>query len=74
MVVISLLNHALASKIKGLYNDEDKVFVLNSKTFGENVFDSESVWLIEFYNSWCGHCIHFAPTYKEFAAEKTGMI
>ena len=33
----------------------------------------ETSWLIEFYSSWCGHCIHFAPTWKELAEEVAGV-
>ena len=24
---------------------------------------------VEFYSSWCGHCIHFAPTFKSLAED-----
>ncbi|KAK3088144.1 hypothetical protein FSP39_015352 [Pinctada imbricata] len=56
----------------GLYSDSDDVFILTSDNFYENVLKSEKIWNIEFYNSWCGHCIHFAPTYKELATDTKG--
>uniref|UniRef100_A0A8D9EMZ1 Sulfhydryl oxidase n=1 Tax=Cacopsylla melanoneura TaxID=428564 RepID=A0A8D9EMZ1_9HEMI len=59
--------HAISSG-QGLYEDSDKVFVLGSQNFEENVLGSSSAWLVEFYNSWCGHCIQFAPTWKDFGA------
>ena len=30
-------------------------------------------WLIQFYSSWCGHCQHFAPTFKEFGIRAQGF-
>jgi thiol-disulfide isomerase/thioredoxin len=36
------------------------------------VVGSEKAWLVEFYSSWCGHCISFAPTFKLFAADVYG--
>lgn len=33
---------------------------------------SQSSWIVEFYSSWCGHCHHFAPTWKEVASRIKG--
>ena len=30
-------------------------------------------WLVEFYSSWCGHCQHFAPTWKKLAEDVAGI-
>jgi thiol oxidase len=29
-------------------------------------------WLVEFYSSWCGHCQHFASTWKTLAEDVAG--
>lgn len=44
----------------------------DSRCFSGNQLDiyltnSETVWIVEFYSSWCGHCHHFAPTWKRMA-------
>jgi len=52
-----------------LYNQDDKILILNNTNFQSNICSSSKAWVVEFYSSWCGHCIHFAPTYKEFAAD-----
>ena len=60
---------------EGLYNKlVDDVVSLSNDTFKSEVMDAEPAkfWLVEFYNSWCGHCINFAPTYKKIASDFKG--
>lgn len=52
---------------QGLYNSSDSVVVLNSTSFKRIVHGSEHGCLVEFYNSWCGFCQRFAPTWKALA-------
>jgi len=54
---------------QGLYKDEDLVQILNQDNFHSTLKDEKEFWLVEFYASWCGHCVHFAPTIKNFAQE-----
>ncbi|XP_067662118.1 sulfhydryl oxidase 2-like [Haliotis asinina] len=60
------------TKKDGLYSHFDDVIILNNKNFYDQFLDKENAWLIEFYNSWCGHCINFAPTWKKFATYAKG--
>lgn len=53
----------------GLYSLSDKVALLNVDNFNINVYNSKTAWVVQFYNSWCGHCIKFAPVWKELAAD-----
>jgi len=55
-----------------LYSPDDKIVLLNSTNFQPTICGSERAWLVEFYSSWCGHCIHFAPTFKQLAADVYG--
>eukprot|EP00091_Calanus_sinicus_P000720 TRINITY_DN10655_c0_g1_i1.p1 TRINITY_DN10655_c0_g1~~TRINITY_DN10655_c0_g1_i1.p1 ORF type:complete len:149 (-),score=34.02 TRINITY_DN10655_c0_g1_i1:479-925(-) len=52
-----------------LYGPDDKILILNTTNFQPSICSSSKAWVVEFYSSWCGHCIHFAPTFKEFAAD-----
>jgi thiol-disulfide isomerase/thioredoxin len=64
----------VVSDKEGLYyKTKDDVIILNSKNMKDRVYDKNMVWVIEFYNSWCGHCIHFAPTWKQFASDLKGQ-
>ena len=50
--------------VVSLYNStSDYVVSLDSSTIG-SVFDRDQAFLLEFYASWCGHCIQFSPFYK----------
>jgi len=57
---------------KGLYDEGDKVAVLNVTNFKNTVFGTKNAWVVQFYNSWCGHCFAFAPKYKALAADVQG--
>jgi len=52
-----------------LYSPDDPIALLTNSTFQSTICGSSVAWLVEFYSSWCGHCIHFAPTFKELAAD-----
>ncbi|GIY53600.1 sulfhydryl oxidase 1 [Caerostris extrusa] len=62
---------ALNSRVSSLYSEDDPLSELNSTLFNKRVLGSSKVWIIEFYNNWCGHCIRYAPTWKQFAREIT---
>lgn len=51
----------------GLYKEDDKVFILTSENFNENVFNKPYATEVEFYNAFCGHCRRFAPGWIEYA-------
>ncbi|XP_044746119.1 sulfhydryl oxidase 1-like isoform X2 [Coccinella septempunctata] len=53
--------------VQGLYNASDDVEELVESSFNKNVYKSDRAWFIEFYNTWCGHCRKYAPTYKAVA-------
>ncbi|KAG8229632.1 hypothetical protein J437_LFUL002357 [Ladona fulva] len=52
-----------------LYTSDDKLYILNVSNFKPMVSGSNSAWVVEFYNSWCGFCKRFAPTWKDFASD-----
>lgn len=62
----------IASEKEGLYSKQDDVIILNKKNIKDRVYDKSMAWVIEFYNSWCGHCIQFAPTWRQFASDLKG--
>lgn len=53
---------------QGLYNASDNVVILNATNFKTSIYGDDKGWLVEFYNSWCGFCFRFAPTWKSFAS------
>ncbi|XP_041368961.1 sulfhydryl oxidase 2-like isoform X2 [Gigantopelta aegis] len=66
------LSFADIPKEAGLYLPGDDVVVISGDDFYSHLADKEHAWIIEFYNTWCGHCINFAPTYKKFAQSIKG--
>ncbi|XP_040180065.1 sulfhydryl oxidase 2 [Rana temporaria] len=45
------------------------IHILDRKTVNAALYNSTSAWLLEFYSSWCGHCISYAPTWKSLAED-----
>lgn len=56
----------------GLYNASDRVRILTNVNFNEEVMHKNRSILVEFYNSFCGHCKRFAPHYKDLASQLYG--
>ena len=50
------------------------VINIGSDDYDGKVFRSTHAWMMQFYNSWCGHCIDFAPHYKQLAVDLRGRI
>ncbi|XP_004613453.2 sulfhydryl oxidase 2 [Sorex araneus] len=48
---------------------EDAVRVLDSGSVRAALANSSAAWLLQFYSSWCGHCIGYAPTWRALAAD-----
>lgn len=56
----------------GLYTDSDQVAILTPDNVDAVLFDSPSATVLEFYASWCGHCISFSPVWKKLARDVKG--
>uniref|UniRef100_A0A3B1KF44 Sulfhydryl oxidase n=1 Tax=Astyanax mexicanus TaxID=7994 RepID=A0A3B1KF44_ASTMX len=52
-----------------LYTEEDPVVILTSDNLKQTLLNSSTAWLLQFYSSWCGHCIQYSPTWKALAGD-----
>ncbi|KAK6737603.1 hypothetical protein RB195_019982 [Necator americanus] len=50
-----------------LYDANDPILELDVDSFNGAVYNSDKAHFVEFYSSWCGACIAYAPTFKQFA-------
>ncbi len=57
-----------------LYTEDDPVVILSSGQPKATVLNSSSAWLLQFYSSWCGHCIQYSPTWKALAGDVKGFV
>ena len=69
---VGTISEALPFSSDSLYVSTDNITLLNYLDFKSTVLGTSTAWLIEFYSSWCGHCINFAPTYKNVAKDVKG--
>ncbi|XP_045531045.1 sulfhydryl oxidase 1-like isoform X1 [Pieris brassicae] len=54
---------------QGLYSKADQVTILTNQNFNKKIYGQRNAYLVQFYNSYCGHCRAFAPKFKNLAAE-----
>lgn len=57
---------------QGLYSTSDDVEILTAANFNQKLYGKPHAWVIEFYNSWCGFCQRFAPSWKALATDIKG--
>ncbi|XP_060888628.1 sulfhydryl oxidase 1 [Labrus mixtus] len=53
----------------GLYTASDQVIVLSPENVDSVLVNSSAALVVEFYASWCGHCVNFSPYYKSLARD-----
>lgn len=78
-ILLSLLianTHAAANFGSVLYDASDSLQIIDGTDSFIRMTRSTSsqIYLMEFYNSWCGHCIRYAPLFKEFARDIQGRF
>ena len=56
-----------------IVSDKD-VIVLTDSNFDSLLGQNDSLWLIEFYAPWCGHCKSLDPEWSMAATELKGKV
>ena len=74
VLLLSFLDptHSMPSNHKkavSLYNANDTLIQLDYSNINSTIYGKDSALLVEFYSSWCGHCIHFAPVWRKLASD-----
>ncbi|NP_001086643.1 protein disulfide isomerase family A member 6 L homeolog precursor [Xenopus laevis] len=57
-----------------MYSPSDDVIELTPSNFNKEVIQSDSLWLVEFYAPWCGHCQRLTPDWKKAATALKGVV
>ncbi|XP_041105598.1 protein disulfide-isomerase A6-like [Polyodon spathula] len=60
--------------VNGFYSSSDDVVELTPANFNGEVLQSDSLWLVEFYAPWCGHCQSLTPHWKKAATALKGVV
>ncbi|XP_013916569.1 PREDICTED: protein disulfide-isomerase A6-like, partial [Thamnophis sirtalis] len=60
--------------VNSLYSSSDDVVELTPTNFNREVIQSDSLWLVEFYAPWCGHCQRLTPEWKKAATALKGVV
>nr|XP_015826804.2 sulfhydryl oxidase 1 [Nothobranchius furzeri] len=53
----------------GLYTASDQILLLSRENVDSVLVNSTAAMVVEFYASWCGHCVAFSPFYKKLARD-----
>lgn len=73
-VFVALVNSAVVVNDgdidqQGLYSKSDRVDILTNRNFERKIYGQKHALVVQFYNSYCGHCRAFAPRFKTIASE-----
>lgn len=60
--------------VTALYSSSDPVIVLTPTNFDKQVLQDDSIWIVEFYAPWCGHCKNLVPEYNKAAKALKGIV
>ncbi|ETN75942.1 protein disulfide-isomerase domain protein [Necator americanus] len=58
----------------GIYDDDPEIVTLNRADFQRQVSDTNEMWFINFYSTYCSHCHQLAPTWRKFARAMEGAV
>ena len=72
--IFLLFSCVVCDEPKSLYDESDDIVTLQSHNLAKLIHNSETAWFVEFYNSWCGHCIRFAPVWKQLGTDIKGRV
>lgn len=64
----------MAGMASALYKNPGPVVELTAANFKKEVLDSDSMWMVEFYAPWCGHCKQLAPSWELAAKHLKGVV
>ncbi|XP_035260754.1 protein disulfide-isomerase A6 [Anguilla anguilla] len=73
-ILAGTLACTLVLTVHGFYSSSDDVVELNPSNFNREVIQSDSLWLIEFYAPWCGHCQRLTADWKKVATALKGVV
>ena len=60
---------------QALYKKPGPVVELTAANFKKEVLDDkDTMWLVEFYAPWCGHCKQLAPSWELAAMQLKGVV
>ncbi|XP_062267031.1 protein disulfide-isomerase A6 isoform X1 [Platichthys flesus] len=73
-LLLGVLGCSLLLCVRAMYSASDDVVELTPSNFNREVIQSDSLWLVEFYAPWCGHCQTLASDWKKVATALKGIV
>ncbi|CAG9540325.1 unnamed protein product [Cercopithifilaria johnstoni] len=58
----------------GIYDEDKEIITLSRSDFERTVSETDEIWFINFYSTFCSHCHQLAPTWRKFAQEMEGVL
>lgn len=55
-------------------SSQNAVVDLKESNFAQQVYNSKSVWMIEFFAPWCGHCKRLQPEWENASGKLKGAV